>query len=125
MSDFLPIICQPVEVSPAKTIMQAVQVIINPLVLIDEDRLDLAEKNLGQLNASSINQSEMNPLWNDVNLKSGTVLYPKITDINNRTLLPYDMAHLHQCLEPVKGRQNFQRILFHPHTEIQIDRPNI
>ena len=62
MSDFLPIICQSVEVSPVKTIMQAVQVIINHSVPIDEDRLGLAKKNLGQLNASSINQSEMNPL---------------------------------------------------------------
>ena len=58
--------------------MQAVQMIENNLVMIDVNQPDLLEKKLIQLNASFINQSEMNPLLNDVNLKSGTVLFMNI-----------------------------------------------
>ena len=56
------------------TIMQSVQMIETKTVPIDVNQSDLLEKKLIQSNASFINQSEMNPLLNDVNLKSGTVL---------------------------------------------------
>ena len=60
------------------TIMQSVQMIETKTVPIDVNQPDLLEKKLIQSNASFINQSEMNPLLNDVNLKSGTVLFMNI-----------------------------------------------
>ena len=62
------------------TIMQSVQMIETKTVPIDVNQPDLLEKKLIQSNASFINQSEMNPLLNDVNLKSGTVLFMNILD---------------------------------------------
>ena len=49
--------------------------------LIDGNQLDLLEKKLIQSNASFINQSEMNRLLNDGNLKSGTVLFINLLDL--------------------------------------------
>ena len=69
-----PRLCLGDPVNLSKTIIQAVQMIENNLVLIDEDQPDLFEKKLIQLNASFINQLVMNPLLNGVNLKSGTAL---------------------------------------------------
>ena len=67
--------------------MQAVQMIENNLVLIDEDQPDLFEKKLIQLNASFINQLVMNPLLNGVNSKSGTVL---LNESDFRTSISYE-----------------------------------
>ena len=63
------------------TIMQSVQVIETKTVPIDVNQPDLLEKKLIQSNASFINQPEMNPLLNGVNLKSGTVLFMNESDL--------------------------------------------
>ena len=61
--------------------MQALQMIETKTARIDGNQLDLLEKKLIQSNASFINQSEMNLLLNDGNLKSGTVLFITLLDL--------------------------------------------